>query len=252
MGRGGRDTELPDKNKRTDRSSNLIESFDYALKGLIYAIKTERNMRIHVISAILVLLVSLFLRLSRMELAVLILVIALVLVTEILNTASELLVNMVTEKHHPIAKIIKDLSAGAVFFSSICALVIGYLLLVKRETLEVIGESLVIEKITEYPPHTAAAVVFLVIFVSMAIKALKEKKPAIEGGMPSIHTAVAFALATIVLIVSANAYVFILALILAAMVAQARVSGKIHTVWEVIAGALLGAAVTLLVFQLAL
>ncbi len=230
---------------------NIIRSFDFALKGLVYALRTERNMRIHVISAVLVLILSLFLRLTRLELAVLILVIALVLITEILNTASELLVNMVTEEHHPIAKIIKDLSAGSVLFASICAVLTGYLLFIRKETLELLGRSLVIERIAEYPPHVAAAVIFLVIFISVAIKTLKEKRPAIEGGMPSIHTAVAFALASMVFIASASVYVFILALALAAMVAQARISAGIHTLWEVIAGALIGTALTALIFQLA-
>jgi len=238
------------KDHKPISSSNLIRSFDYALKGLVYVIKTERNMRIHIFIAVLVLMVSLFLNLTRFEIMSLILAIALVLITEILNTASELIVNLVTEHHHPLAKIIKDLTAGAVLFSSICAVVIGYLVFINKETLDMLRGSMVMEKISSFPPHLTAVVVFIVIFVAVAIKAFTEKNPAVEGGMPSIHTAVASSLATLVYFFSSSEYLFILALILAFMVGQARVSSKVHSLWEVAAGGLLGIGLTVLIFQL--
>jgi len=209
-------------------------------------------MRIHIIAALLVILLSLFLKLTRLELALLILVISLVIICEIINTAVEHLVNMVTEKHHPIAKIIKDLTAAAVFFASVCAVLTGYLVLVRRDTLQRLSDSIVIEKVSAYPPHISAAVVFVVIFISLIIKALGEKNPSIEGGMPSIHTALAFSLASMVFIASSSVNVFILALFLALMVAQARVSGGIHSLWEVVAGAFLGTGITVFLFQVLL
>lgn len=168
-------------------NSNIIESFDYALRGLVYAIKTQRNMRIHMFIAILVIIVSLFLNLTRIELMAIIFAIALVLITELRNTASELMVNLITEQQHPLAKIIKDMSAGEVLFSSICAAVVGYLVFVRKEVLDIFGKSIVIKKITSFPPYITGVVIFLVLVIALFIKGLQGKHPSLEGGMPSIH-----------------------------------------------------------------
>lgn len=243
---------MSDRDTQEFKSDNIIQSFDYALKGFVYALRTEKNMRIHIIAALMVTLGALFLNLSRLELALLIMVISLVIICEIINTAVEHLVNMVTERHHPLAKIVKDLTAAAVFFASICAVSIGYLLIVRRETLRILSDSIVIERVAAYPPHFAAAVAFTVLLVSLIIKSVVGKNPSIEGGMPSIHTSLAFSLATMVFIASSSVYVFILALLLALMVAQARISGGIHSLWEVVAGAILGTSLTLFLFQVLL
>ncbi|NLB34520.1 MAG: phosphatase PAP2 family protein [Elusimicrobia bacterium] len=243
---------MSDKNIKSFKSDNLIKSFDYALKGFVYAVKTERNIRIHIIATILVIILSLFLKISRLELAILILVISLVIICEIINTAVEHIVNMITRKHHPIAKIIKDLTAAAVFFASVSAVIIGYLILFKRETHQFLSDFNLLEKVSAYPPYISAAVVFIVVFISFALKALSQKIPSIEGGFPSIHTALAFSLATMVLIASGSVSVFILALFIALMVAQSRVSVGIHNLWEVIAGAILGMGITIFLFQILL
>ncbi len=226
-----------------------MKSFEYALKGLVYAVKHERNMRIHMVIAILVIIASLFLNLTRMELIALVFAIALVLITEILNTSSELMVNLITEKHHLSAKLIKDMSAGAVLFSSVSAIVVGYLIFVRKEILEVFEKSVVIKRISDFPPYITAMVIFLVLVVSFFIKGLG-KKLSLEGGMPSIHTSLAFSMATITYFLSSNLYVLLVSLFLAAMVAQARFSSHIHNLWEIVVGAVLGTLVTVFIFQI--
>ena len=229
---------------------NLLKSFDCALKGLLYAVRTQRNMKIHIIIAILVLIVSLFLNISRFELIAIIFAISLVLISEILNTAMELVINLITEEHHPLAKVIKDLTAGAVFFSSLCAVFVGYLVFVRKEVIEIVRGSRVIEKVAAFPLYIVIVIIVLVVALSIVVKILKEKQPSIEGGLPSIHTAVAFSLATITYFLSSSGYVLLVSILLAAMVAQSRIRSRIHSLWEVIAGAVLGGAVTLLIFQL--
>ncbi len=238
----------------TEKNSrpNIIASFDFALKGMVYAIRTERNMRIHMVIAIMVIITSLFLNLTRMELIAVMFAVALVLITELLNTVIELMVNLITEEHHPLAKIIKDMSAGIVLFASICATVVGYLIFVRKEVLEIFEETVVIEKISGFPPYISAVIIFLVLVISLFIKGLKHKQPSLEGGMPSIHTAVAFSLAMITYFLSVNIYVLIASVFLAIMVAQTRLSSNIHNIWEVFAGALLGTSVTLIIFQIIL
>ncbi|MFW6172845.1 MAG: diacylglycerol kinase, partial [Elusimicrobiota bacterium] len=149
----------------------------------------------------------------------------------------------------PLAKIIKDLSAGAVFFSSVCAVVVGYLIFIKKGIIDIFGESVVMKRVASFPPHITIIVIFLVLFVSLFIKIVKEKTPSLIGGMPSIHTAIAFSLATLAYLLSSNLYVLFLSLILGGMVAQARITGNFHNLWEVIAGALLGSGITLFIFQ---
>ncbi|MFH1416610.1 MAG: diacylglycerol kinase [Elusimicrobiota bacterium] len=240
---------MPGEDKKPGSSSHIVASFDYALKGLVYAIKTERNMRIHVIIGILVLMAAMFLNLTRMELIAVIFAIALVFITELLNTAAELMVNLITEQHHPQAKIIKDMTAGTVLFSSICAAVVGYIIFMKADILDVFEKSFVLRKISVFPPYFSAAVVFLVLFSTLLIKGLKQKVPSFEGGMPSIHTAIAFSLAILIYFLSSSFYALLLSVFLALMVAQSRLESRIHSLWEVVVGALLGVAVTVLVFQ---
>ncbi|MGM0441029.1 MAG: diacylglycerol kinase [Elusimicrobiota bacterium] len=236
--------------KKDIEKPGIIKSFNYAIDGLLYAVKTQRNMRIHFIVAVMVLLFSLFLNLSRVEIIVLVLTISIVLITEILNTGVELIVDLITEQHHPIAKIIKDLAAGAVLFSSISAAIIGYLIFIRGEVLHVFEKSFVLEKITAYPPYLTGVVIFLVIVVTLFIKAVSGKRARVVGGMPSLHTALASSLAAIIFFASGNIYMLLLALFMVLLVAESRVSGKFHTVGEVIVGGILGLTLTTFVFQI--
>lgn len=111
------------------RSRNLLESFRYAFAGLRYALRTQRNTRIHLIIAGLVILVGLWLGLPTEQWALLALTIGLVLVGEMLNTVAETLVDMVSPGYHPLAKVVKDVTAGAVLLTAIFAVIVGLLIL---------------------------------------------------------------------------------------------------------------------------
>ena len=106
----------------------LTDSFGHAIDGIIYCMKTQRNMRIHIAAAIMVMIASLFLRLSRTEIMILCLVIAFVIVCEMFNTAIEKAIDINIKEYNPLAKVSKDVAAGAVLVSAICSIVIGYLL----------------------------------------------------------------------------------------------------------------------------
>jgi diacylglycerol kinase (ATP) len=107
----------------------LFESFNAAIEGFFYVIKTERNMRIHFLFGILILLVGILLNFTPNELMILAVAITLVLAAEMINTAVELIVDIIVRmEYHPIARIIKDVSAGAVLLTAINAVIVGYLL----------------------------------------------------------------------------------------------------------------------------
>src|SRR5919107_66919 len=119
-----RKVERPGKGQQ-----GVVTSFEHAYRGMISAVRTQRNMRFHVVVAVAVLVGSLFLGVSKLELAVLVLTILLVFVTELFNTAMEFVVDLATREYHPLAKLAKDVSAGAVLVSSVGAVLVGYLLL---------------------------------------------------------------------------------------------------------------------------
>lgn len=111
----------------------LIKSFQYAGRGIRYCLRNERNMRIHLIASVYVLIFSLFFSLSSLQYAVLVLLIALMFSAEMINTAIETLVNLVSPCYHQLARIAKDVAAGAVFVCATAAVLIGLLFFWKPE-----------------------------------------------------------------------------------------------------------------------
>jgi diacylglycerol kinase len=111
------------------RRSNLLTSFRYAFAGLWYLLRTQRNARIHVSISLVIVALGLWLGLSTTQWAVIALTIGVVLVAESFNTVIEVIVDLVTEEYHPLAKIAKDAAAGAVLLMAMISVVIGLLIL---------------------------------------------------------------------------------------------------------------------------
>ncbi|MBC7475485.1 MAG: diacylglycerol kinase family protein [Candidatus Sericytochromatia bacterium] len=111
------------------RANNLFDSFKYAVEGIGYTIKTQRNMRLHLTVGIIVFIVSLYLQISRIELAILTMVVTMVIVAEMFNTAIESTIDLYSRQRHPLAKIAKDVAAAAVLISAISSALVGLLIL---------------------------------------------------------------------------------------------------------------------------
>lgn len=111
----------------------LLKSFQYAGRGFLYCVRNERNLRIHLIASVYVLLFSLFFSLSALEYAVLFVLIALMFSAEMINTAIETLVNLVSPCYHQLARIAKDVAAGAVFVCAMASVGVGVLFFWKPE-----------------------------------------------------------------------------------------------------------------------
>ena len=103
-------------------------SFSNAFMGLFYALKTQVNVKIHFCATILVIGCGIYFRISNIEFAIILLCISTVWISEILNTSLEKMVDLCTPNYHPLAKIVKDLAAGAVLISAIFAASIGVIL----------------------------------------------------------------------------------------------------------------------------
>src|SRR5213082_492346 len=109
------------------RAPSLIDSFNYAFEGIIHVLRTQRNLRIHFLAAVIVFAAAIAVGVARLQLIALVLAIAFVLVAEMLNTAIEGVIDVSTTSFDPNAKLAKDIAAGAVLIASITAVGVGYL-----------------------------------------------------------------------------------------------------------------------------
>ena len=100
-------------------------SFKHAFDGIIYCLKTQPNFRVHLVAGTLAILVGLYFNISYIEFLVLLFTIALVITTEMVNTAIESMTDLITEKYHQQAKIAKDVAAGMVLMTAILSVVVG-------------------------------------------------------------------------------------------------------------------------------
>lgn len=108
---------------------SLYKSFQHAAEGLLYVLREERNARLHLISALVVLLVSAWLGLTVIEWALIVACIALVFVGEMSNTVVELTIDLIMPEENPLAKCAKDVAAGAILIASLTAAITGLLVL---------------------------------------------------------------------------------------------------------------------------
>jgi diacylglycerol kinase len=111
------------------KAANLLASFRFAAAGIYYCMRTQRNMRIHVVVGAVALGLALWLDVARVEVALVAAVCTLVITMEMINTAIESAVDLYTHRRHPLAKIAKDVAAAAVLVSALNAVVVGALVL---------------------------------------------------------------------------------------------------------------------------
>jgi diacylglycerol kinase (ATP) len=201
-------------------------------------------MRSHFFAALVVLLAALFLRVSPIEFALLALSILFVLFAELINTAVEAVVDLVSPGFHPLAKTAKDTAAGAVLIAACGAGIMGYLILAKY-ILPLYGKALAMFG-TQSDLGTVVAILVVTIVVIM-IKSLRGNGTPLHGGAPSGHAAVAFSIATAVSLNTGDPLISLLSIAMAVMVSHSRLLMRIHSMREVVLGSLVGAGITIVV-----
>ena len=233
--------------KKSKKENNFFNSVVFALEGVVHTLQSERNMRFHFIGGFLDLIIAVYFNITGIEFMILSITITFVLVAEMFNTAMENIVDLIKKDYNKLAKIAKDIAAGAVFVSSINACIVGYILLYKRvEKCFKTGFFL----IKQSSWHLTIIILIIIIGLVLFIKIKGKEKNLLKGGMPSGHTAVVFSIWIIVSLITKHSLVCFLTLFLAILVAKSRIKNKIHTYWEVFVGGVLGVLVTLLVWQL--
>jgi diacylglycerol kinase (ATP) len=236
---------MPPKVKRID-GNRLWRSFNHAFDGILYATRSQANMRIHLVAAALVLVATMYLRLERAYVAIIVIIVAIVLAMELMNTAIEAVVDLMTVAHHPLAKIAKDAAAGAVLVVSMASIIVGYLVFYEG----IIAEgNRVSDMVKQVPISFTFLTIVVVGLVTILLKAsLGRHGTALQGGAVSGHAALAFSAATLITLLVGGVLVTSLAFFMAFLVAQSRIEGGIHSRWEVLYGAIVGTALTLAIF----
>jgi len=234
---------------KNNRKQDIVASLNSALAGFLYVVKKERNFKVHMIFTVLVIILGLFLKLPLPEFLLLLIVISIVLIAEMVNTVMEIITDVFVKEEHFEAKKAKDISAAAVLLSAILSVVVGYLVIVKHFPA---GWRNMFQNMAASPWHISFAALVLVISLSLFIKLAVEKKYSISGGMPSIHSVIAFSIWTAISIFTFSEFpvISLLVFILAFWVAQSRVLREIHKPAEVIIGGIIGIFLTTLLFQL--
>jgi diacylglycerol kinase (ATP) len=227
--------------------SKTFRSFHHAFEGIIYAARTQPNMRVHFFAASLVLLATLVLRLERFYVAALVIVVAMVLSLELVNTAIEAIVDLLTVTHHPLAKTAKDAAAGAVLIGAIGATVAGYLIFYQGI---INGGTSVFEAVKSVPANVALIVLAIAAIGTIFLKARRGYGTPLQGGAVSGHAAIAFAAATMLAFFYQKPLPALLAYFMAFLVAQSRVEARIHGTFEVLWGAVVGTMVALAIYVL--
>lgn len=226
----------------------LISSFNYAVEGVIYALSTEKNMKIHFGIALIILIFSLFMGLTKIELMVLLLTMSSVIIAEMINTAVEATIDIYTKEFHPLAKIAKNVAAGAVLVAALNSIIIAYLLFYKRFDFTT---HLIFYKLKQVPLHIVFISLVIVIILAIVVKTQSgQKHSLLHGGIISGHSAVAFSMCMAISWMTENGLIFTMTFIMALLVAQSRVEGGIHSTKEVIMGGFLGSVVTFILFRL--
>jgi diacylglycerol kinase (ATP) len=231
------------------RAQNLLESFNFALEGIIHVLRTQRNMRIHFLVAVIVLVAAVAIGGSKLELIALLLAIAFVFIAEMINSAIEQAIDVATTSFDPLAKLAKDIAAGAVLIATVNAVAIGYLVF-SGEVAD--RSSHLLDRIRDAPAQITLVALVITIIVVIATKAYTGRGTPLRGGLPSGHAAVAFAgwmAATYIINDSHQFLISSLTFIMALLVAQTRVESGAHSALEVAYGGALGALITLVVFQ---
>jgi diacylglycerol kinase (ATP) len=231
------------------RAPTVLDSFNYALEGIIHVLRTQRNLRIHFAIAIVVIAAAAALGVERLELIALLIVIAFVLVAEMVNSAIEGAIDAATTSFDPNAKLAKDVAAGAVLISTVTAIAVGYLVFAHAAAHRT---SRVLDRVRDAPAEVTLVALVIVLLIVLATKAWTGRGTPLRGGLPSGHAAIAFAGWMAATYVTNDDHRFLLSsltFIMALLVAQTRVESGVHSALEVLYGGVLGALVTLAVFQ---
>jgi diacylglycerol kinase (ATP) len=222
-----------------------VDSANNAIEGILFAAKSERHFRYHLCAAAFILFLSYILGVPRIEFLIIAVVVIMVILAEMVNTAIEFLVDMVSPEYSEKARIAKDVAAGGVLITAFGAAVTGFFILFPRlETAFDYGIG-----IAKHADNEIVLISVIIVLITVVIlKASFGKGHPLRGGMPSGHSALAFSIWLAITFMTGLFAVSLVIFVLAAMIAHSRVVIRAHNYSEVFVGALLGIGMTLALF----
>lgn len=226
------------------KPDNFFEALNCAVEGVIHALKTQRHLKIHFVFAALAIIAALTLNMSVNDFAVIGVLITLVVVAELFNTALEYIMDILKEDFQIRVKYVKDISAGAVLFCSMTAFFIGIMIFSRylfHHSAERLGEGTI---------YLAVVSLALVVITVIFIKAVLRSGRPLKGGMPSGHAAISFSVWVSIYMSVKNIYILGGAFLAAFLVSFSRMYLGIHKGNEVLLGAVIGGLITYLVFMI--
>jgi diacylglycerol kinase (ATP) len=223
----------------------FLERTNNAIEGILHTAKTQRHLRYHLYAAASVLVVSYIFGIERTDFLIISIAVILVLLAEMMNTAIEYVVDMISPEYSEKARIAKDVAAGAVFITAFGAVIVGYIILSPHFRI-IFKTGVFIAKYSKGEVALISAILVLIAIV--VLKAYFGKGHPLRGGMPSGHAAIAFSFWVAVTYITENFNASLFCFALALLIAQSRVTIKAHSILEVIVGAVIGAGITFLLF----
>jgi len=224
-----------------------LYSVDNAIEGILHAAKTERHVRFHLYAAAALLIVCFTFGINKWEFIILTTMATIVIVAEMFNSAVESMVDILSPHKQDGARAAKDIAAGAVLIPSLVSLVAAYFIL-KPYIIDFYLNGIRIAR--HSGSDIAVTAVFIIMIFVVILKSYLGQVHPLKGGMPSGHSALAFSLCTSASLIYCSLQVFAVSFVFASLIALSRILLGVHTFVEVFAGAVLGSAVTLLLFKM--
>ena len=229
---------------------DFLKPFTTAIGGVVYAFKTQRHMRVHLYTVVIIILIGFFMDLRLREMIVLLFMISFVVVAEMFNSAIEAVVDLAEPRYHPLAKFAKDMAAGGVLITTMTAIVVALLLFIGDGRWQEIALQLKSPELQTSVVQKSIVGGLVLLFAIIILKGLGKRGQVLKGGFASGHAAFAFFFATVLVFITGKLLPALIALFLASMVAQSRWEARIHSGFELGLGAILGTAVAVVFFGL--
>lgn len=233
--------------ERRRRKRTFLHSLNKAAEGFVHVVRHERNMRVHFFVAFCILFLAVFMGVPRTDWLLLCVATCLVLMAEMINTAIEEMLDLLHPKYHATVGLIKDISAGMVLVAAANALILGFFIFSRYWGLPF---EMMVTRLRFSAPYVMFISMLTAVLIVIYGKAHFKKGTPFRGGVISGHSAVAFSLWTVLIFTQESLFVTGVGFLLALLVAQSRLKARIHTFWEVVAGALVGTTVTTFFFKI--
>lgn len=234
---------------KNTKNKNIVTALRHSVDGVIRAFKTERNLRIDYFCAVCVLIAGVALGLNRTEFVCLCLTVGFVIFSEMMNSVSEYIVDLVTDKYDDRAKAAKDIAAGGVLVSSSISLIVAYFLF--SDKLKV-ATTVIIENAISSTANIFLTIVFILVVLVVILKGFFGKNNEYSSAWPSIRVVLAFGLTTFMCIITRSFLVGLVCLILSLMILGMKINNSKAQKITVIYSAILGIIIVLLVYSLVL